>query len=817
MKDIIVLCKNPQQIKNICHSIPISMNRFSSTADALVNKIMGRVGNSAAIRIENGSIHGYDYYGNYNSSQYTKYNYEEFVSDDNLLYRSLNDYNNCLINPRTKDEACELVDILPVHTAGGYTKRDWKGYWDCYNEHTYYCTDNGIIRYYGDLRYIAIDDTRFIVPFSDVKDNLLALKFLKDNHTLEVRIEHAEQLSWISNNLHLGMFSEAVMWSDYDSDLVLEIHDLSSVFSYRKRYDAVTTTEHRAEEFGEFVEVRNFRPDDTGNSVFLTPSVRFRSGAWGFVNEEELLNNLYEIEYDSLPVIETTPEQETSISFRETYISFEEFKTIFETFKKAEKKAYKCPATKYIKCKNIFEARVVCNTYESMFIPFSNVDWLKCWGKEDRTVFKLVNNKIAGLTTEKEARKCGATVTRFSTVFRNIEENFKICDHCGNIAESGEVDSNGKIICQECLKNYVICEECGHLEHIDNITTCDNVKLCSSCCENITSVCMDCGERHIKRNMTADSDGNMLCQSCATHYYRCDRCNRFVHEDNIMHDDGYSYCEECYDISLKEHSIKDYYYKPSPIFYGADCNSGKRLFGVELEVDDGEESSYNAYEVLQVANVDNNHIYIKHDGSLDDGFEVVSHPMTLDYYMSEMNWKDTMKKLINLGYYSHQTDTCGLHVHVNRVSLGSSESERDETIAKILFFVEQHWNEVVKFTRRNMSNLTRWANRYGYETEAKKILDKAKGTSNRYCAVNLRNEYTIEFRIFRGTLNYNTFIATLQFVNKVCELAMLKTEEQIAAMSWIDFVETVTEPELLQYLKERRLYVNEEVNTEEDS
>jgi len=157
-----------------------------------------------------------------------------------------------------------------------------------------------------------------------------------------------------------------------------------------------------------------------------------------------------------------------------------------------------------------------------------------------------------------------------------------------------------------------------------------------------------------------------------------------------------------------------------------------------------------------------------------------------------------------------------LHVHVNRVSLGSSESERDETIAKILFFVEQHWNEVVKFTRRNMSNLTRWANRYGYETEAKKILDKAKGTSNRYCAVNLRNEYTIEFRIFRGTVNYNTFIATLQFVNKVCELAMLKTEEQIAAMSWIDFVETVTEPELLQYLKERRLYVNEEVNTEED-
>jgi len=35
-------------------------------------------------------------------------------------------------------------------------------------------------------------------------------------------------------------------------------------------------------------------------------------------------------------------------------------------------------------------------------------------------------------------------------------------------------------------------------------------------------------------------------------------------------------------------------------------------------------------------------------------------------------------------------------------------------------------------------------------------------------------------------------------------------------MSWSEFVDTVKEPELIQYLKERRLYVNEEVTTEED-
>ena len=34
----------------------------------------------------------------------------------------------------------------------------------------------------------------------------------------------------------------------------------------------------------------------------------------------------------------------------------------------------------------------------------------------------------------------------------------------------------------------------------------------------------------------------------------------------------------------------------------------------------------------------------------------------------------------------------------------------------------------------------------------------------RYTAVNLTNTFTVELRIFRGTLRYKTFMATLQFV-----------------------------------------------------
>ena len=84
----------------------------------------------------------------------------------------------------------------------------------------------------------------------------------------------------------------------------------------------------------------------------------------------------------------------------------------------------------------------------------------------------------------------------------------------------------------------------------------------------------------------------------------------------------------------------------------------------------------------------------------------------------------------------------------------------------------------------------------------------------RYTCVNLTNTETVEIRIFRGTLKYNTFIATLQLVNRLCDVAIYLTDSELHAMSWSDFTAGITEPELIQYLKERRLYLNEPVESE---
>ena len=138
-------------------------------------------------------------------------------------------------------------------------------------------------------------------------------------------------------------------------------------------------------------------------------------------------------------------------------------------------------------------------------------------------------------------------------------------------------------------------------------------------------------------------------------------------------------------------------------------------------------------------------------------------------------------------------------------------------VSRILFFTELHWNELFVFSRRSPHSMNRWAARYGIEKTGKEILNKAKkGNTGRYAAINLCPYHTIEFRLFRGTLKLNTLIATLQFVNTICDVAISMSQSELEELSWSELVKKIEYPELIQYLKERRLYVNDEVTVEED-
>lgn len=340
--------------------------------------------------------------------------------------------------------------------------------------------------------------------------------------------------------------------------------------------------------------------------------------------------------------------------------------------------------------------------------------------------------------------------------------------------------------------------------------------LCQDCFESETLVCHNCGE-HIWRDDNAGTLSVPMCDSCyENHYTTCEECGRIIHQEYAYYDDDdYPYCSDCYHQRCNN-TIRDYNYKPAPQFFG----EGNRYFGVELEIDEGGKDNEKASQIMFAANIEDDHIYIKSDGSLCDGMEIVTHPMTLDYHKSEMPWGKICEKAVQLGYRSHKTTTCGLHIHINRTTFGETREEQDEAISRVLYFVEHHWAELLKFSRRTEYSINKWATRYGYKNSPKDILDHAKeGANGRYACVNITNWNTIEFRMFRGTLKLNTIFTTLELVDKICDLAVSLTDDELSAVSWTDFVKLLDNDytELITYLKERRLYINEPVDYEEDN
>lgn len=358
----------------------------------------------------------------------------------------------------------------------------------------------------------------------------------------------------------------------------------------------------------------------------------------------------------------------------------------------------------------------------------------------------------------------------------------------------------------------LVCSECGRVLEEDQGREFDGRLLCDDCYRGGTVLCDHCGNRVWREDSEGDGD-RVLCFHCYSNYFTtCDGCGLLIPNDEAYYDgdDDERYCRECF-YKKRSIPIKPYNHKPDPIFFGTDSSL---FLGVELEIDGGGEYNDNAEQILSVANSTEERLYCKHDGSLCDGFELVSHPMTLEYHRDKMNWKSVFDEAISLDYLSHCTDTCGLHVHVNREYFGELPSEQEACVGRIVFFVEKHWDDLVRFSRRKSANLNRWAARYStISPTAKETYKKAKDSrAGRYVAVNLTNYDTVEFRFFRGSLRYETFIASLQLVALICELARSCTDRDFEEMSWRDFVLRVDRehmPELIAYLKIRQLYVNE--------
>jgi hypothetical protein len=262
-------------------------------------------------------------------------------------------------------------------------------------------------------------------------------------------------------------------------------------------------------------------------------------------------------------------------------------------------------------------------------------------------------------------------------------------------------------------------------------------------------------------------------------------------------------------------------------------NAGKEknplYMGVELEVDtgyrnydydgDGDEdededesngreyssSTQNviAHKILKTLSP-NGSAYTMWDGSLNNGFEIATHPATLKSHLKDFNYKGAFKELVSLGYNSHSAGTCGLHIHLSRSYFGKTRREQMINGGKLAYFIEKYWYDFVEFSRRTETQLERWANKGRLKNEMDMYIGKTSTKAlnsymvqalkdnyermGKYSAVNTQHANTFEIRIFRGTLKYETFIATLTMVDTLARLIKQTRVNDLTLLKFSDII-----------------------------
>lgn len=309
--------------------------------------------------------------------------------------------------------------------------------------------------------------------------------------------------------------------------------------------------------------------------------------------------------------------------------------------------------------------------------------------------------------------------------------------------------------------------------------------------------CDNC-ENTVHNSNTGEYRGNTYCMNCISdNVYDCDNCNR-QYWDGDDHD--------CDDDDGSSNVIHSYGYKPNPIFFGA----GSYHMGFELEVEARSNSRYDNASLAQ--DTLGAHAYMKADGSLNNGFEIVTHPHTLEHYQKEFDWS-VLLKLRDSGCRSWNTTTCGLHVHVSRTAFGGVVSY--DTTASEILRMQAHQLRFMKLIYDNERQVTRIAGRsstsYASFSDKGQLVPKVKhGYSERghFSAVNVENYATLEIRVFKGSLRKERVLSALEFITAGVEYTRnLKVTGSNTALSWLRFAayvsqEAVTYPNLALIMSE---------------
>ncbi len=354
--------------------------------------------------------------------------------------------------------------------------------------------------------------------------------------------------------------------------------------------------------------------------------------------------------------------------------------------------------------------------------------------------------------------------------------------------------------CPGCAKQYQKCG-CKEREHNAHFHANDmrngsvaggKMSYCQTCFWEFRFVCAYC--RTVKLNadkadveVSTDPDNDEhyagACKKCAEGLLKCP-CGKVFRKAPYQEPgaDG-GFCTECRRVGQHNAPPELKFHAPEGKFDGL-------YLGVELEVECGEQDR-NVLCAMSKQIMKGKAI-VKHDGSLMNGLEIVTSPGWIGWQRETWDpffkWQAKEHKL-----RSHDTTTCGLHVHISRNVL------KEDQIERMVHFIHDPENrEFIKMVSG------RPPGRYQDYSAPKlkpfnyKVRDDKQ---NRYTALNLCNDATVEFRLFKGTLNPGTFFARLEFalaLTRYCDKVLDITHQRF--LRWL-LKHEETYPSLTSHLR----------------
>lgn len=312
--------------------------------------------------------------------------------------------------------------------------------------------------------------------------------------------------------------------------------------------------------------------------------------------------------------------------------------------------------------------------------------------------------------------------------------------------------TNGEWGCTDC---YSVCDNCSDGTHTQDSFSVSGWVWCEVCRSDHAFWCSYCDEYYDERRVGyTEFDSETYCEDCIGNVaYYCEECDDWESNDYT--------CESREGDRL----IHDYSYKPNPIFIGTPKN--KVYLGWELEADapqrNREEVAEYAAPILEGL------AYLKHDGSVPNGIEIVTHPIAHNKVRELDIYWDTIEKLrtdYGMRSWDSKNYECGLHIHISRAGFSNGSH-----IHRFLQLVYSNAELMARFAGRT----TRYAtfqdvwdfDEFGVPHRTYKSKLGRRGERN--SAVNTYPEHTIELRFFRGTMRKEGILACLDLAQAMVE------------------------------------------------